>query len=318
MNGMPEVTITPEAAEMFERQRKEREAREPKSTERDGRVIRRQDRDAYDRISRVNWSTLSHMARSPLHYQHKLTAVDHDTDARKVGRACHIAIYEPEEFQARVVKWDGGTRRGKEWDAFRAANAGREILTENEYDDVIALQRAVRANATAMAHLSGPGDAEVTVTWTHRVAPIEFLPGWSIECKGRLDWAGQKSLVDLKTVRDASPTAFGRAVHAYQWHVQAAMYVDAWLAATGDELPYVLIAAEKSPPKAVAVYRVPESILELGRQEYRRLLAQLHVCRETNSWPGYFEGEADLELPRWAIPYDDEEDAADLGLVIGG
>lgn len=272
----------------------------------------------YDAIThRVNWSTLKAMGRSPLHYRHGLTNKRGDTPALALGRAIHVAVLEPHLFAAEYAVWGGGRRQGKEWDAFCAANRDREILTKDEADRCAAIYRAVRDNAHAGKYVVG-GSAEATVLWTHETPAIAGLDGFTADCKARLDYVRPDALVDLKTTRDASPDGFGRTAWNFQYHVQAAMYVDGYAAATGRELPFVIIAVETEPPHVVQVYRVPDHVLDLGRETYRALLARRDWCMRTNEWTGYGDGELDLTLPRWAATFDDDNDLADTGLTFGG
>lgn len=264
-------------------------------------------RETYDALApRVNFSTLKAMAKSAAHYQHGLLNPSEDTPARKVGRAVHMAVFEPEVFAARVVRWDGGTRRGKEWDAFRAAHSGQEILTEAEHAQCLAIQRAVRGDALAARYVTG-GAGEVTMVWERDGIP----------CKGRIDYDAIDCIVDLKTCRDASPGGFGRSSWVYGYHTQAAWYVDGYQAAAKVLKDYVLLAVESSPPHVVQVYRVPESVIDVGRETYSEWLDKLAACRKSNEWPGYVADEAELILPKWAGTYE-EESVEDFGLVIGG
>lgn len=266
-------------------------------------------REAYDKLSRTNWSSLKHLGRSPAHYRHNQFNGRTDTTALRLGRAAHLAVLEPERYRAECAVWDGGRRAGNAWEAFKEAHKGYDILTEDEHAQCLALAAAVRANTNAAPYLSG-GRAEVTALWTDAV--------YGLDCKARLDFeASVRALVDLKTTRDASPEGFAREALRFQLHVQAAFYCDGYEAATGQRLPYVLVAVEKEPPHVVQVYRVPEAILALGRETYRELLGQLADCRRESRWPGYASGELELTLPRWAVPQEDE-DLSELELVIGG
>ncbi len=278
-------------------------------------IYPRMSRAEYDALLRTNWSRLKTLGKSPAHFRHEFFAKDSpDTSTKKLGRVGHVAVLEPERFRTECAVWTDGRRAGKGWEAFKEANEGREIITEDEASYCNALQAAVRADVHAAKYVSR-GQSEVSILWTHEVPTIAGLPGYTMNCKGRVDFvAGAGALVDLKTCRDASPEAFGKACWNFRYHVQAAFYADGYEAATGKRLPFVVVAVETSAPHVVQVYRIPEEILELGRQEYRSLLDRLNHCRNENHWPAYFEGEADLTLPKWAAP-SEEEDAGDLGIT---
>lgn len=274
-------------------------------------------REQYDAlVDRENWSRLKNLGRSPAHYRHALLEPRKDTAALRNGRANHVAILEPEKFATQVAIWEGGRRASKAWDAFAEDNAGKDILTQAEYDLLIGMQRAVRQHPIASRYLQG-GRAEVSVLWTHTVAG---LPGESVmPCKSRLDYLAPDWIVDLKTCRDANPMAFGRAAFDLGYHAQAAYYVDAVAAVTGKRLPYIIVAAELSPPCIVQVYRLPEHVLAAGRDHYRSLLYRLNECRREDRWDGYSAEEMDLELPRWSgieTPEPEGESLEDLGLTI--
>jgi hypothetical protein len=264
-------------------------------------------REAYDRIPRVNWSTLRHMKRSPRHYQAALSGLVAYTDAMRIGRAIHTAALEPERFRAEWAVWDGERRAGKEWQKFKAEHASLEILKSKEYELVTAVAEAVRSHPHAGPLLSG-GSTECTVLWTDSAT--------GIECKARLDHAG-RGIVDLKSCLDASPEGFAGAAWNYDLAGQAGMYMDGFAAASGTApLAYHLIAAEKDEPHVVQPYRVPKEILDMGRDLYRGLLERLADCRAKNEWPGYATGPLELGLPRWAKSMNDDEDLTGLDLVV--
>lgn len=273
--------------------------------------------DDYARIPRVNMSKLRHIGRSPFHFRAAELEPDQDTDEKLEGRACHVATLEPERWLAAYAIWDGPRRAGKEWDKFCAENHGMEILTVKQRDRIIAIQKAVRSDEYA-APLLRNGAAEVTVLWTHVEPALGGSPGFSIKCKGRLDFTNL-SISDLKTSRDASPDAFAKQSWSMGHHVAGAWYVDGYAAATNGELrPYSIIAVDKASPHAVQVYRMPEGHLNIGRATYRGYLVRLNECRTKNHWPAYAEGPIDLGLPKWAQQDDEEEeDISGIGLEFG-
>lgn len=272
-------------------------------------------REEYDRSPRANWSRLKVLAKSPAHFRHaQMATAQVDTDSMKFGRAAHLAVLEPERFRAECAIWDGGRRAGKEWEAFRAKNEGLELLKDEDYQRCMALQSSVRNHPVAGPYLQN-GKHEVSVFWTHETPSILGVDGFSTDCKSRLDFIADGALVDLKTTKDASLEGFARESWRYRYHAQAAFYSDAYFAATGRRLPYVIVAVENFEPYVVQVFDVPESVLKVGRDEYQDLLARLHLCRTTSSWPGYSVTKAELELPHWVTR---EDDVSGLGLDFEG
>lgn len=266
-------------------------------------------RDDYDRRGEVNWSTLKLLAKSPAHYHAALLApVSEDTDARQRGRAVHAAVLEPDRYKSSFVTWTGKVRNGKVWDAFEEKHAGKEIITAKMASDCGRLATAAQGCPAARQYLSG-GRSEATIIWPFVRETLGAVPGYSTLCRSRLDFIAKVgAIVDLKTTRDASPSGFGREVARYSYHVQAASYRHAYRVATGETLPYVFVAIESAWPHVGAVYRCTQMALDLGWETYVGLHDMLHRCRTDNHWPGYGEGEMDLELPHWLQPDDDEND----------
>lgn len=269
-------------------------------------------REEYEAINAVNWSTLKHLGKSPAHYLEAIKNRSGDSDARRRGRITHVAVFEPERLARDVVVYPD-VRNGKKWDAFTEKHMGKEIVTPRMWEVANTIAMAARSNPVAAKYLAG-GKAEHAVEWTFEPPPLEHFERWSMACKGRLDFVADcGAIVDLKSTKDASPSGFGREVMRYEYHAQAAFYVDGYAAATGRELPFIFIAVEASAPHVVQTYRVTEEQLDLGRERYRDLLALLNVCRQSANWPGYAETEMELTLPAWALP--DEDDGVDPDLV---
>lgn len=251
-------------------------------------------REEYDAIDAVNLSTLRYMKKSPAHYKSILLEKGKDSDAKKLGRAVHMAVFEPERFDKSIAIWTGKVRRGKEWDDFRGEHAGKEWLTPAEYTECMTMQKVVRADPIARRYIE-KGQGEVTLAW-------EF---GGIQCKGRVDYIGPLGIPDLKTARDASPDGFGKASHEYGYHVRAAWYGDAYHLLTGEPKPACLIAVESDAPNVVQVYNVPDPLIRAGRREYLDWLDKLGFCRSQKWWPGYADQVLDLTLPKWATPIEE-------------
>lgn len=265
------------------------------------------DFDEYTRIDRVNISTLLELDKSPQHYRARALGLvsDKDTPAKAMGRVLHMAVLEPERFDAEVVVWRGGRRAGKEWTMFAEEYADKTILKPDEHQLCLSVQVEVHKHPVAGPMLA-EGEAEQTLLWTHEPT--------GIECKSRLDWIAPDAIVDLKTARDCTPHDFQRQSARLHYHTKAAFYQDAHAAVTGQRLPYYLVAVEKEPPFACVVYQVTDDVLRIGRLHYEGLLERLAECRAKDEWPGPCGGElAELQLPAWALAGDD-----DVELVIGG
>jgi len=249
---------------------------------------------AYCQLDAVNASSLKAAAVSPLHYHYGLTHERPDTAAMAKGRAIHCATLEPDEFPRRYTVWNGA-RRGKDWLAFEegATDAGLEILTLAEYDDVLATRDAVRAHPDAARYLAA-GHAEQTITWVDRDTDLP--------CKARIDFITPGAggvVVDLKTSRDIGDRSFGKTTHDLLYHMSAAHYIAGMRAITGEDWRFVFIAVESNPPHDVRVGPLSEDAIYCGEQEAARLLRLVADCTASGEWPGAFPDEDTFDLPAW-------------------
>ena len=265
--------------------------------------------DEYRAIDAVNFSTLKHMAESPLHYQDALKNARAVTDAMGVGTAEHCMILEPDQFPPRYVVWTGGRRAGKEWDNFEAANLDKTIIKQDEYQHCVEMRDAVMAHPAAGPIFSSGGEAEKTITWTDAET--------GIACKARIDWLCG-SVIDLKTTKSANPRIFAATAARYRYHAQMAWYRWGVECSTGVlDYPCQLVVVESARPFEVVVYTLDELTLGAGLEECRGLLRRVAECRASGKWPGRFDGETTLNLPNWAFN-NDEDSADELGLIING
>lgn len=263
----------------------------------------------YQQIAGVNWSSLKHLLKSPMHYLFNKSQPPKDTQTLMEGRVAHTAILEPDRLPLDYAVFSGPTRRGAEWEAFKAANAGRTIVKTVEYMEALCLRDAVRGHRIASSYLSG-GEAERTITWTDEAT--------GLVCKGRVDYLRADGIVDLKTAATLDERHFGNTFHNLGYHMQLAFYVRG-LKALGMADPVVrLVAVEKPDPHDVAPFVVDPGVIATGDEKVGELLATLKECQRTKKWPGRYPAETTLFLPGWAYTdVEAEADAAgDLGLSI--
>ena len=265
----------------------------------------------YRKLPGNSISNLKELDKSPLKYKHRL-ANPFESAAMNLGSATHTAVLEPDLMAREYMIFDG-TRRGKEWEAFQtvAQAAGKKILKADEYALALAMRDAVRGYEPAMKYLRR-GEAEVSMTWTDA--------DLGIPCRGRIDWLadldGEPVLVGLKTARDGRHFKFGAAAFSLGYHLQWAYYLDGFHALTGKSPKVVEIVVENTAPHEPAVYVIPDEILDLGRDEYRRLLVKLQECESLNSWPPSLDDEEPLSFPTYAYRgLGDDSDLSDLDLT---
>jgi hypothetical protein len=138
------------------------------------------------------------------------------------------------------------------------------------------------------------GEREYSAIWDD--------PETGVRCQARFDdiARGIGAITDLKTTTDASPYRFPRTVFDYGYHLQAAHYLRGAKALGIEADSFGIVAVEKEPPYAVAIYQLNAAAIYDGERELRPLLARWAECDAAGAWPGYAEDVVVIDLPAWA------------------
>lgn len=231
---------------------------------------------------------------NPAKLRWKLDHPSEPTPQMILGSAVHCFVLEPKEFEKRYAMGpaDARTKEGKmRLEELRAAKPGAAIFRPADWETVVGVTLAIKSHARANLLLDG--ETECSVAWDQD----------GIMCKARFDAVSvdTKSIVDLKTTRDASPEVFGRSIWGLGYHIQAAHYLRGAEAVGLGMQHYVLLAVETEPPYCIAMYRLQDSAVEAGAIELDRLLGMYSECQNTNFWPGYAPEAQDINIPDWAL-----------------
>lgn len=252
----------------------------------------------YDALPGVRSTRLKLMRTSPLHYH---TAVDKQSRSLDKGSAAHVAVFEPHAFPYRYTVYNG-TRRGRDWDEFKAAaeKQGLEVLYPSDWDEACAIRDAVHAHPEAAALLAS-GRSEQTITWTD--------PATGLACKARIDFLTDSGCaVDLKTARAIDDRSLSRATFEYGYHISAAFYLRGLAEVSGKHWDWAFIAAESGEPHDVRVWTLTEDALWYGDEAVGELLARVRDCEAAGEWPGAYPTVNEIDLPAWAYPSQAEAD----------
>lgn len=240
----------------------------------------------YHACSRVSRSALSELKKSPLHYWDKYINPDREpsVSARPmvVGEAVHTLILEQDAFNSRFAvckKLDLRRNEDKKYKMeFDIFAKGKHVINEEELYNISKIADCILAHETATKIIQG-ALIEHSVFWTD--------PETGVACKARPDiWHKEHGIIcDLKTSIDPSPEAFIHEVYKYDYHIQAAMQIDALQATTGIlYTDFTYIVAPKTRPFYPYIYTLSDNVIELGRTEYKTALKLLSLCQQSNKW----------------------------------
>jgi len=248
----------------------------------------------------VSKSALDLVHRSPAHYKAWIdgSLEEEETPALHFGKAFHCAVLEPDRFASTyAAEPDFGDCRKKEnkaaRDDWRAAHAGRELISFGEHEMLLGMAASVRRHPLA-SKMIREGQPELTVSWRDEET--------GLQCKSRADYFVEKlaMVADVKSCLDASPDGFRRSVVKYRYHVQDALYRAGFAAVDAPVQHFVFIAVEKPRPHAVAVYTLEADGIGRGYSSAREDIDTLADCVKRNVFPGYPPGINELTLPPWA------------------
>jgi exodeoxyribonuclease VIII len=259
----------------------------------------------------VSASGLKLIKKSPLHYKEHVTV---ETEALLFGSAYHTYILEPEIFDSEFFVFNPLKRPdpsknfnatvNKQWknDIYLQH---KNVITVEQYEQIKSMKDRLFKNIYAR-NLLKKGIAEQSfmfdaVTFENKEIGVKVRPDYIKEKK--------RIVVDLKTCSDASEQGFQKQAAQYDYHIQAALYVDMMEQFKGDRMPwsFIFIAQEKSYPYAYGIYEASPQFIAQGRYEYEQLIMLYQQCKETDNYPGYQVfvenkfGIKELSLPPWAI-----------------
>lgn len=245
----------------------------------------------------VSVSSLKQLLRSPAHFRAHLDGQRHETPAMFFGTAIHARLLEPDLFAREYVVAPTGDKRTSESKAFHLANADKRILTADQAVAIEGIARNVAAHSS-LSTLLRAGLKEQTIIWQDQETGIWLKIRPDCLCSD----LGTGICLDVKSTDDASPAEFPRACVNFDYDLQSAVYRDGLLTVFRRDFDFCFGAVEKSEPYGVALYGAPDEMLIRGRRRFRRALAILQRCLETDEWPSYqpFGDYEILEWPRWA------------------
>ncbi len=271
----------------------------------------------YRAWSAVNWHTLWRLREeSPAHAKYEMQHGTKETEALAFGALTDFVLLEPGRFeQEAVVEPEIGeglaprrpTQRQRDakkpapasvaamefWDQWDAENVGKIIVTREDYNRVLQIERSVRS-AQCRDYICG-GRSQVCVVWHD---PVTGLP-----CKARLDYersAGMNHIItDLKTSRSAKDDYWQWAIYKYGYFGQLAWYEWGWRVVTGESSLCGWLVAEKEGLCLVVHQEAHEQAMEAGTNAFRYALDRWAECERKQEWPGYPGGI--INLAPWAL-----------------
>lgn len=235
-----------------------------------------------------------------------------DTDATRLGTACHAAILTPDLFHASyVVKPEdapdkptaamlnakkpspASVERVAWWAEFNAKHGGKQVLSVGMGEIVASVLESVMNHPVASAAVADATHREASIFWTD--------PDTGEACKARPDAYDADWVYDLKISRYAGPNLAYRA-YAEGWMHQSAHYrYGLRHLGLGAKKGARLVVVEPKPPHYVYCVEVKPSALDILALDNTNTLAAMRECRESGEWPGVAEEWTVVAPPEGAV-----------------
>lgn len=272
--------------------------------------------DEYAMIDGINQSYLKEFAKSARTARYWASMGGREqTQAMKFGRALHLAILEPQNYDSEIMaipKLNKSTKAGKAaWINFQRASEGRITMDPDERDRIRHIAQSIIEHPSAADLFRNRGANEVSIVWTD--------PETGLRCKARIDrlteYRSYTAVMDMKSCQDIEKRAFQATVKKMGYDIQGGftlMGLDVLRpianGAAGQRV-FAWLAVETEGPFEVGVYEMVDEARRHAQQRVRRMLREIKKCRETGIWPGKCgDGIELLDLAEWVYKQEPLED----------
>src|SRR3990167_6214883 len=229
----------------------------------------------------VRFSHLRAFGRSPMHGHHARTRDTDPTYAMERGTAVDAILFG----HKKVIGYPGATRRGKEYDAFCAAHAGYEIVTNAEYNKASRMVEAVRTCKLAEPLLFGVLQETLLFKWN------------GLDCRSTPDVRGVDFLTELKTASTSDPSRF--IWHARRMHYHAQLRFQEYACEKhGHRVrDHWIVCVESEEPHPVTVFHLDPEAREEGEEVLTLWAERLKNCEASGEFPPYVSCAVPLVWP---------------------
>ena len=237
-------------------------------------------------------SSLKLYLKDPKEYHNryilKLPREEKYKSAYDFGTYIHSLILEPEKVADEYAIYEGATRRGNAYKDFKAANAGKIIITRSQFLQAQSILEAYSENQIAV-DIINRGKPEQTL--------CTEIDGMKI--KVRADYVRHGQIIDVKTTGDATDKfTIGKTIARFDYDLSAALYVDAFSKYFDNEFDFFFLFINKMTNE-IEVLKASKKLLENGRRKYKKSIQLLKEARESGKY--FKEGIQEVDIPSWAV-----------------
>ncbi len=249
----------------------------------------------YHAIQAASNSALKLIRQSPAHFMYR-EPEEHDTRAKQIGSAIHMALLEPDIFSAHYLVAEADMRTEATYKGLAKDVGGDRVLTRPEFRRIQGMQSSAYKNNRFKRYMAQMGRNELSVITTD--------PATGVEVKCRFDRLGDRLwALDIKKCQDARGSEFSKAIGNYGYYQQVPFYAQVWEWETGEKIncagDFPLFAIEEKAPYGCVMHDLDEVALMLGRKHFREALDTYARCMESGKWPGYTDESETTSVTSW-------------------
>lgn len=221
------------------------------------------------------------------------------------GTLAHLALLQPELLAERVAVWHGGRRQGAEWDGFKDENAGKLLVSFDDYKETLRKTNQLR-NLPQVANWISGLQFEVSLHWT------EGVFGLPLRCKGRVDGIDfqNRVIIDPKfTEVGIDARSCRNNIRAMRYAVKMAMYRRGAATITGasvEDWRVYLIFFGMGSRYGVRRMKLASDTLELADMHRKQAVEATAKAIDDNAWPVFVADDV-MGLENWELPNDEGE-----------
>lgn len=217
-----------------------------------------------------------------MHGRHSRTHEADETYAMERGTALHALLFGTR----RVCGYPGAVRRGKEYDAFCAANSDAEILTMADYEKARRMADAVRQCKLAEPYLAGVHEETLLFRWM------------GLDCRATPDVRGPDYITELKSSASSDPARFIWHARRMHYHAQLRFQEYGCRAKGYGVADHWIVCVEATEPHPVIVYHLEPEAREEGEKLLTLWAERLKNCEASGNFPPYFDCVIPLVWPK--------------------
>jgi exodeoxyribonuclease VIII len=261
----------------------------------------------YHRLKSVSQSKLAKFIESPKLYHGTYVTgefPEKTTAAMMLGTALHIAVLEPERFEAEYAgapACNRSTTAGKKlYNDFVDASVGKTVLTHSDYSDIRGMADGVKQCPHAVELLELPRETELALMWQDEKTGMHLRAKLDALIPDTFSFA---CVPDVKSTKDPRPAKFPKSVLDFGYWLQAAMYTRAAQLYTGKPAAFAFIAVRSDVPYDCFVVRLDNEWQTAADRLLDEWLAKLKYSIDNDYWRDPAQDViSTLAMPGWARP----------------